>query len=544
MSFQLLTDDCLYEIFKYLEKDKFTLYTCLFVNRRWCETSVQLLWRNVFNYNTLIKCLPDDSKEILFKNEIILPSLNSNPPLFNYVSFVKSLSINEISRTIEVILHDHNVIQNYKIIKNRLLSKNLSNTDRVQLIKDYQIIKRRLVKYIQIVKNDPYLKDHQLVKNFHHAFPLISESPKNNRPITSKYLITVVTQEVFKMFMNQISLRELNYYSSSSLTYYVPNITFTVYPGATDCFKNLTELRCCSDVHSEFFFQLSQFCHKIRFLEIRLRRVISTGVTNLISAQNHLMCLRLWQNNKGLKEILPSLTKHLNSISRIDINVEDNKSLLFLTNFTNLRELVFFEFYDIHESFQEFQHVKIPKLRTLKFQYKFPKSVYLDRFLENNGNHLIDISLEYSNNSINSSVAKYCPNLKSFSTIIVDDEFDILKLIFDRCEKLESIKFVCEYGWYKKFHLENELFDIIARFSPKNFQKLKIRYIGNALNVRSELSPEEMNLFFINWNNRTPRRSLSLTMEEFSFKINEEIIEIINNYVKLGVVKEFTLNNM
>src|SRR3954451_22304977 len=63
--------DCLNEIFEYLEKDKVTLRSYLLVNRLWCEASVRILWRNIRNYSTLIACLPNESKEILYKNGII-----------------------------------------------------------------------------------------------------------------------------------------------------------------------------------------------------------------------------------------------------------------------------------------------------------------------------------------------------------------------------------------------------------------------------------------------------------------------------------------
>ena len=71
-----LPADCLNEIFEYLEKDKFTLHSCLLVNHLWCEVSVRILWRNIFliQYrldvslkllDTLIACLPNESKDLL-----------------------------------------------------------------------------------------------------------------------------------------------------------------------------------------------------------------------------------------------------------------------------------------------------------------------------------------------------------------------------------------------------------------------------------------------------------------------------------------------
>ncbi len=64
-----LPADCLNDIFEYLE-DKVDLRSCLLVNRLWCKVSVRILWASIQNYNTLITCLSDESKEILHKNEI------------------------------------------------------------------------------------------------------------------------------------------------------------------------------------------------------------------------------------------------------------------------------------------------------------------------------------------------------------------------------------------------------------------------------------------------------------------------------------------
>ena len=77
--------DCLNEIFESLVYDKdgkVTLHSCLFVNHLWCEVAVRILWRDACNYNTaniitLIACFPEESKDILRNNGIII----SNPNL-------------------------------------------------------------------------------------------------------------------------------------------------------------------------------------------------------------------------------------------------------------------------------------------------------------------------------------------------------------------------------------------------------------------------------------------------------------------------------
>src|SRR5437764_12697954 len=96
-----LPADCLNEIFEYLEADKVTLRSCLLVNRLWCEVSVRILWRSIRNYSTLIACLPNDSREILSKNEIIISTSVSRSPMFNYASFCKVLSISQVNRKVK-----------------------------------------------------------------------------------------------------------------------------------------------------------------------------------------------------------------------------------------------------------------------------------------------------------------------------------------------------------------------------------------------------------------------------------------------------------
>src|SRR5687768_18450949 len=97
MSYRLPVD-CLNDIFENL--DEVSLRSCLLVNRLWCKVSVPILWKSIQNYNTLIACLPNESKEILNKNKIILLTPNSKPPLFNYVIFIKNLS-SEVSYEIK-----------------------------------------------------------------------------------------------------------------------------------------------------------------------------------------------------------------------------------------------------------------------------------------------------------------------------------------------------------------------------------------------------------------------------------------------------------
>src|SRR5437016_2462626 len=88
--------DCLNEIFECLEDDKFTLHSCILVNLLWCKVSMRILWRNNYNYSTLISCLPNESKEILYENGIVISTPTSEPPIFNCASFCKVISIKQV----------------------------------------------------------------------------------------------------------------------------------------------------------------------------------------------------------------------------------------------------------------------------------------------------------------------------------------------------------------------------------------------------------------------------------------------------------------
>src|ERR1041385_4658738 len=105
-----LNVDCLHLIFNELE-NRNSLYSCLLVNKEWCNVVVPILWKKYswWNrpesakkiYNIILSCLPSSSKQLLFNNNIDLPlTILSKPPLFNYISFCSFPEANNIGRII------------------------------------------------------------------------------------------------------------------------------------------------------------------------------------------------------------------------------------------------------------------------------------------------------------------------------------------------------------------------------------------------------------------------------------------------------------
>ncbi|GES83018.1 hypothetical protein GLOIN_2v1876445 [Rhizophagus clarus] len=453
-----LPADCLNEIIEYLEYDNATLHSCLLVNRFWCKVSVRILWRNIQNYKTIISCLPNESKELLNKNKIVISTFNSKTPLFNYVSFIKYLSIYNINNIIKSIL------QNFQSIT-------------------------------------PQSLNHK------------------------KY---IVAMEIYKLIMSQTSLRELylNLYNMID----TPIITFISYPGAINCLKYLTKLSCHSDIYPGFFYQLSYLCHNIQYLDISFEKMISDGLSELIFVQKNLKYLKIYNYNcEDSINIIQSLSKLPNTIIKCEIyGVIHYIPLTFITKIINLKELVLsFHTYTYNSNnfkyFEKLQYITFTQLEILKFPVACPRVEVLIKFLENNGKNLKEFYICCSDNSLCLAVAKFCPNLrKFFSTGYI--ELELLKKIFNGCQYLESINIWCDDNY-------KDVWDIITKYSPRNFYKLKLYY---SMSTKSGKFSKELEKFFINWKNRLP---LSFIIEGF----NLEIMEMIEKYKKLGTVKEYKI---
>src|SRR5436189_2377655 len=103
-----LNKDCLFMIFNELENDKSALYSCLLVNREWCEDIVPVLWKHPWKLiipkdhlyhnitirerlllNTILLHLWDESQNILKEQRIKLFTTPIKKPLFPYISYCK-----------------------------------------------------------------------------------------------------------------------------------------------------------------------------------------------------------------------------------------------------------------------------------------------------------------------------------------------------------------------------------------------------------------------------------------------------------------------
>src|SRR5437016_3014865 len=99
-----LNDDVLFLIIEKLQYDINSLFSCLLVNKTWCEVIIPILWKNPLGYNlikekeksqlnVIISHLSSEVKENTINQGINLSTVTQRKPLFNYISYCRYLEL-------------------------------------------------------------------------------------------------------------------------------------------------------------------------------------------------------------------------------------------------------------------------------------------------------------------------------------------------------------------------------------------------------------------------------------------------------------------
>ncbi|RGB24945.1 hypothetical protein C1646_724954, partial [Rhizophagus diaphanus] len=146
--FPKLVDDCLQNIFEYLSNDLTALHSCVLVNRKWCQISIPVFWRDPWEYrrvgslkksftiiNTFILTLPEESQRKLLQIEIIQHSFLKRP-IFEYSKFLQSIDLHELENDIKIWMHHQFKQRKKKVIKNfSLIDNNIKGNEQIQNFK-------------------------------------------------------------------------------------------------------------------------------------------------------------------------------------------------------------------------------------------------------------------------------------------------------------------------------------------------------------------------------------------------------------------------
>ncbi|EXX77586.1 uncharacterized protein OCT59_012762 [Rhizophagus irregularis] len=117
-----LNKDILFLIFEELQDDSESLFSCLMVNRLWCETVIPILWRNPWCYDIdyrnkdylfiiIASYLSDETKKILTRQGFRLQLVSYQSFLFDYLSFCRSINVKIIESifTIKIYSYYHRI---------------------------------------------------------------------------------------------------------------------------------------------------------------------------------------------------------------------------------------------------------------------------------------------------------------------------------------------------------------------------------------------------------------------------------------------------
>jgi hypothetical protein len=126
-----LNRDILYLIFfKELQNDKKTLYSCLLVNKTWCEMIIPILWKNPWKdrnekllFNIIFSYLSNELKNKLKPDLDFFISNTYKKPFFDYISFCKHLNFIEIERIIDIYMEKHKLLIKDDIINSFINEK-------------------------------------------------------------------------------------------------------------------------------------------------------------------------------------------------------------------------------------------------------------------------------------------------------------------------------------------------------------------------------------------------------------------------------------
>ncbi|EXX65104.1 uncharacterized protein OCT59_029429 [Rhizophagus irregularis] len=126
-----LNGDVLYLILKELQNDKKSLFSCLRVNKTWCEIIVPILWKNPWKFleerKSLCKVvtlhLSDETKKNLKSQGFDFLTNFYHKPLFNYISFCKILNLYDL----HVMVNTFDHIVTFPNIKKEIFEKEVTS---------------------------------------------------------------------------------------------------------------------------------------------------------------------------------------------------------------------------------------------------------------------------------------------------------------------------------------------------------------------------------------------------------------------------------
>ncbi|RIA91404.1 hypothetical protein C1645_822105 [Glomus cerebriforme] len=493
-----LSTNILSLLFEELEEEISTLYSCILVNRDWCQEAIRFLWKNPWKsfidkykdkrYKILFECflmmMSKESKEFLDSNGIKIENLISTKKnyslqttLFNYTSFCKVINLNIINNMI-----------NYNI--NNIKDKNL--------------------------KFEFSIKDHY-----------------------QKYLIN---QEILKLLISNTSKLSILILSCE---FPQPIATF---PNSFISLSQLNELHCYGPINEVIFYGLSQLCRNIEKLVIegydQKKNRKNRGLRLLIEQQTNLKRVKFsnyyddyrYISQISYSELGKALAAKSSSIIELDFDYFNPILLRFLNKFQDNLTIFKFnisckiiELSTIKEYEEYLKDISFTNLQQLVIYYYCCHFEIIQKVIEktNRGIKKINIGIydkcneDEKDDKLIPIITKHCPKLELLSALV--DNLDEIKELIMECQNLRGL--VIRTNELKDI----EFFKVLYNDSTNKFRKLQL---SNGWTI----SERALNELFENWKQQK-RNSLDFYIP---FHIYEDKYEnIFKKYQELGVIRNF-----
>ncbi|GBB93256.1 hypothetical protein RclHR1_02140009 [Rhizophagus clarus] len=481
-----LNKDILYLIFKELQDDKRTLYSCLTVDKTWCETIIPILWRNLWSRinlnkkkvllnvsNVIFSHLSDESRNNLKNQGVDFSTSHHEKLLFNYIRFLRHLDLNSLNIIIQSIVFniEKSVLSSvFLIVRKEIFNLFINENTRFTHL------------YI------PYQFDYQL-----HHIPGA-----------------------------KLCFSELEFLSCNARIY------DEVLIGLIEICDSVKELILYIDENNNNYEIVKLIKAIKRLLNVRF---LASG----------------YKNDESFCKILEeSLIKHANSIQHFKLTKQPVTKII--SSFVNLNKLELGVSSNDKMTYNCLNDLSLPFLQVLRARC-VPVKV-LTGLIENTSGHLTEIKIDYiihnviDNESIIRAIYKKCPKLEYLKLVIRDNNISELENLLVNCQYLSKLYIIINNGHYSENDILfnwNYLFEVLAKSSPTSLFDFKFCFLRTP-------QLESLKLFLDNWKNRHPML-LKTTLDGLMILDEDwnttQHFNLIGRYKAQGVIKRYShVNSM
>ncbi|KAF0556874.1 hypothetical protein F8M41_014605 [Gigaspora margarita] len=497
--------------------------------------------------NIYLSFLSKEEKLTLINNKIKLQQQrNTGGFTFNYVEFLRYLDLEELFITVR------SWKQCLSLSKSQLISYNNDINNNSPKLKRSNS-KKKLINSIKSLKNILSRKKHSTFNVNKAVFPvsvdrLISYSlakliMRDSKKLNLLSIDPTIGDSIKNYRCNCMDpIFSIDNYGNQIFKQSVPeeHLLIATYPGANGCLSPLTEFICTTrGTKWRLFHAMSSICQQLKMIYVDMGGYDSwsnvglqtytepqmqeleweaKNLATLIRSQISLNKFILSRGEIGLNTILNALTSQVTSLRYVEFINFDTElsqwgSLEKLIEFTGLKTLKFIscKLSDILMKPLVSNPISLFRLTTIEMSDSTSSPEIVLKLIEDSGSSLKYLTLgdHYNKDDSDSicniieTIAKYCPNLVNFSSIVSVREISQLLTLFTFCPQLESVTLRQPLEEFNVIEDINWLFDQMSELQLLR----KLRHL--AIQTPWSFLPRSLNRFLVSSN--PPLKSLEFS---------------------------------